>query len=147
MGPDSFSLLIKRDDMTEAAASGNKVRKLEFLFAEAQESGADALISVGGTASNHCRAVATLAGRAGWEKCFLVLRKDRYYGGQAQGNMLLSNVFGARTYLVDVETYSKRGQRQLTAELAERVVAQGLCKKPFIIPVGGSVTTGVWGEN
>ncbi len=90
--------------------------------------------------------MAALAGRAGWDRCFLVLRKDRYHEGRVQGNLLLSNVFGAHVSLVDVETYAKRGQRQLTAELAERVVAQGLCKKPFVIPVGGSVTRGVWGE-
>ena len=75
-----------------------------------------------------------------------MLRKDRYHEGHVRGNLLLNNVLGAHTFLVELETYAKKGQRQLTAELAERVVAQGLCKNPFVIPVGGSVTTGVWGN-
>jgi D-cysteine desulfhydrase len=55
-GPDGpFSLLIKRDDMTDVAASGNKIRKLEFLLAEAREEGADALISVGGERKERAR--------------------------------------------------------------------------------------------
>lgn len=100
----NFSLLIKRDDLTDTAASGNKIRKLEFLLAQAVEEKSDALISVGGTASNHCRAVAALAGRVGIDKVFLVLRKDRYFGG-VHGNLLLNNVFGAHTTLVDTKTY------------------------------------------
>lgn len=40
----TFSLLIKRDDLTDLSASGNKIRKLEFLLAEALEKNADALI-------------------------------------------------------------------------------------------------------
>lgn len=35
--------------------SGNKVRKLEFLMAEAMERGHDSVITIGGIQSNHCR--------------------------------------------------------------------------------------------
>jgi D-cysteine desulfhydrase len=121
-----LSLLIKRDDLSDTSASGNKIRKLEFLLAEALDSGADALVSVGGTGSNHCRAVAALAGRVGIEKVFLVLRKDRYFEG-VQGNLLLNNVFGAHTYLVDATTYARDGQKKLTSNLRDRMVAEGRC--------------------
>ncbi len=40
---------------------GNKVRKLEFLMAEALQSGADCVITIGGVQSNHCRATAAAA--------------------------------------------------------------------------------------
>lgn len=33
----------------------------------------------------------------------------------------------------------------LTEKLRAKVVAEGLCSKPYVIPVGGSVTLGVWG--
>ena len=51
---------IKRDDLTGCLTSGNKVRKLEFILAQALADGFDALITAGGTQSNHCRAVAVL---------------------------------------------------------------------------------------
>src|SRR5262245_7272847 len=58
-------LLVKRDDLTGVPLSGNKVRKLEFLLAEAQARGADTVITCGGAQSNHCRATAIAARRLG----------------------------------------------------------------------------------
>ena len=49
---------VKRDDLTGCVASGNKVRKLEFILAQAIANGCHTLITAGGTQSNHCRAVA-----------------------------------------------------------------------------------------
>lgn len=65
-------ILVKRDDQTGLAFGGNKTRKLEFLIAEAQEQGADTLISGGALQSNHCRQTAAAAARYGFE-CKLVL--------------------------------------------------------------------------
>ena len=142
-GHEEHSLLVKRDDLTESVAGGNKIRKLEFLLAEALERGADTVVSVGGTASNHCRAVAALCGRLRLG-CALVLRRDAYYRrGETQGNLLLDNLFGAQTVLVERDEYVARGQASLTAELSRRLESEG--KRPYVIPVGGSVTRGVWG--
>ena len=41
-------LHVKRDDMTAGAEAGNKIRKLEYLLAAAQEEGADCVITCGG---------------------------------------------------------------------------------------------------
>ena len=68
-------LWVKRDDLTGAASSGNKVRKLEFLLAEAKAQGCDTLITSGGVQSNHCRAVAVLGAQLGL-KVHLLLRSD-----------------------------------------------------------------------
>ena len=51
-------LYVKRDDITGLELSGNKVRKLEFLIAEAVDVGADTVVTCGGVQSNHCRATA-----------------------------------------------------------------------------------------
>ncbi len=52
-------LFIKRDDATGGAElGGNKVRKLEFLLAEALAKGCDSVVTIGGEQSNHCRATA-----------------------------------------------------------------------------------------
>ena len=47
------NLYIKRDDMTGTALGGNKIRKLEFLLAEARDQGADVVLTAGGPQSNH----------------------------------------------------------------------------------------------
>ena len=50
-------LWIKRDDMSAGVElGGNKIRKLEFLLAEALEGDYNAVITIGGEQSNHCRA-------------------------------------------------------------------------------------------
>ena len=61
-GPDKCPrILIKRDDLTGLAFGGNKVRKLEFLVADALARGATVLITAGAAQSNHSRATAAAA--------------------------------------------------------------------------------------
>ena len=65
-GPDVW---IKRDDQTGLGGGGNKLRKLEFLMADALAQGCDCVVTIGGLQSNHCRATAAaarLVKRAGW---------------------------------------------------------------------------------
>lgn len=56
--------------------SGNKVRKLEFLMAEAVAQGADCVVTIGGIQSNHCRATAVAAKYLHLD-CFLILRTSK----------------------------------------------------------------------
>ena len=56
---------VKRDDLTGFGLSGNKVRKLEYLLADAVEKGHDAVVTCGGIQSNHCRATAIAARSCG----------------------------------------------------------------------------------
>lgn len=58
-------LLIKRDDVSAAAYGGNKVRKLEYLLADAIDRGCDAVVTFGAAGSNHALATAIYAERAG----------------------------------------------------------------------------------
>lgn len=58
--PSNFEIFIKRDDLTGFFLSGNKVRKLEFLLADALRKKADTLITCGGFQSNHARATTIL---------------------------------------------------------------------------------------
>ncbi len=67
-------ILIKRDDCTGLAFGGNKTRKLEFLFADALEAGADTVITAGGLQSNHVRQTAAAANKLGLV-CHLVLQR------------------------------------------------------------------------
>ena len=47
---------MKRDDLTGLELSGNKVRKLEYIAADALSRGCDTLVTEGTCQSNHCRA-------------------------------------------------------------------------------------------
>ena len=66
-------VLCKRDDLTGCVLSGNKVRKLEFLLAEALDLGCRGVVTCGGEQSNHARATAAAAARLGL-RCHLLLR-------------------------------------------------------------------------
>ena len=47
------NIYIKRDDMIGVALGGNKVRKLEYLLADARDQGVDVVLTAGGPQSNH----------------------------------------------------------------------------------------------
>ena len=81
-------LWIKRDDLTGAGLSGNKVRKLEYLLAEAHARGATAVITCGGIQSNHCRSTA-LACRQRGLRPVLLLRGVPPPPESLDGNLLL----------------------------------------------------------
>ncbi|MBN1901463.1 D-cysteine desulfhydrase family protein [Candidatus Sumerlaeota bacterium] len=130
----------KRDDMTGMELSGNKVRKLEFLMAEAMQKGADTVVTCGGVQSNHCRATAAACVKLGL-KCHLILR-TRTPKPPYDGNHLLDYLFGADfTYMDKPEYYEK--EEGGFEEVLEGIRAKG--GKPFYIPVGGSVAMGSWG--
>lgn len=65
-------LWIKRDDLSAVVYGGNKVRKLEYLIADALQTGSDAIITFGATGSNHALATSIFAQRHGLT-CYAVL--------------------------------------------------------------------------
>jgi len=88
----------KREDCNSGLAyGGNKVRKLEYLAADALNKGCDTLVSIGGVQSNHTRQVAAVAAHLGLG-CVLVQEhwvdwEDAGY--ETVGNILLSRIIGA----------------------------------------------------
>lgn len=134
-------LWIKRDDCTGLSTGGNKTRKLEFLMGEALKLGADTVITQGATQSNHARQTAAAAARLGLE-CHILL-EDRTGFKTADytqnGNVLLDNLHGA-------EISKRSAGADMNAEM-EAVAAdlRDKGKKPYVIPGGGSNTTGALG--
>src|SRR5712691_10965636 len=80
-------ILIKRDDLTGLAFGGNKVRKLEFLVADALRQSADTLVTSGAVQSNHARMTAAAACAAGLECSLVLSARDAHPA--VQGNLLL----------------------------------------------------------
>ena len=95
------NIYIKRDDMIGVALGGNKVRKLEFLLADAKEKGVDVVFTAGGAQSNHAMLTAACASRLGM-RAVLVLKKR---GELAGGNQILNKIFGAEVCFVDTDSY------------------------------------------
>jgi len=129
---------IKRDDLTGAATSGNKIRKLEFLLADALAQGCDTIITSGGVQSNHCRAVALLGAQLGL-KVHLLLRSDSQ--PKTVGNLLLDHLAGATISHYSVMEF-KRLER-LFKHWRDHYQQQG--SKAYAIPTGGSNGIGIWG--
>lgn len=134
-------IFIKRDDVTPLAMGGNKLRKLEFLAADALREGADTLITAGAIQSNHVRQTAAVAAKLGLH-CVALLenpmgtRAENYL---TNGNRLLLDLFNTQVEMCDALTDPNA---QLEA-LATRIEAQGY--RPYVIPVGGSNALGALG--
>lgn len=131
---------LKRDDLTGSALSGNKVRKLEYVVAEALSNGADTLITCGGLQSNHCRATALVAAQLGL-KAHLILRGQQE-GSAADGNLLLDDLAGAQISQYSVADYSKN-LTSLFTHWQNHYAQQG--RKAWCIPTGASDEIGIWG--
>jgi len=131
-------LWIKRDDLTGCLTSGNKVRKLEFLLADAKRKGCQTIITSGGVQSNHCRAVAVLGAQLGL-KVHLLLRLDTE--PNPVGNLLLDQLVGAQ-----ISYYSDHEFQQLDLlfdHWRKQYSDQGISS--YCIPTGGSNEVGLWG--
>jgi D-cysteine desulfhydrase len=134
-------LYLKRDDLTGAELSGNKIRKLEFLLAEAQAQGADTIITCGGAQSNHCRAAALAAARVGLRTVLLLRTADPARPPAPTGNIVLDRLAGAEIVWVTADEYTRRDE--VFEREAARLRAAG--RVPYLIPEGGSNALGAWG--
>lgn len=132
---------IKRDDQTGSELMGNKVRKLEYLMAEAVAEGATHVITCGGEQSNHARAAAFAAAQLGLRSVLILRTDDPAAPPAPSGNILLDQLVGAELVWISRPAWRERA-RLLEAE-AERVRAAG--GRPYVIPEGGSNALGSWG--
>lgn len=134
-------IYIKRDDVTPLALGGNKLRKLEFLAADALRQGADTLVTAGAIQSNHVRQTAAVAAKLGLH-CVALLEnpigtsQENYL---TNGNRLLLDLFNVDVVMCD----GLHDPNRQLAELATRIEAQGF--RPYVVPVGGSNALGALG--
>jgi D-cysteine desulfhydrase family pyridoxal phosphate-dependent enzyme len=144
--PNMPQVWIKRDDLSGMDMSGNKVRKLEFILAEAKQQ-SSSIVTIGGIQSNHTRAT-TIAARSLGLDAHIILRTssallDKDPG--LTGNLLIERLVGAHIYLVSKEEYAQHGGQKLGERLTSRLTEQGVQPAPYFIPVGGSSPLGCWG--
>lgn len=147
-----ITLYVKRDDMSGGAeTSGNKIRKLEFLLADALARDYTAVVTIGGEQSNHCRATAAAARMVGLEP-HLILRTKRADQVQEDpneigytGNILFDRMVGSTIYTCTPGEYGRMGSKKMLSGVCQHLSdSQDGCK-PYPIPVGGSNGIGTWG--
>ncbi len=138
------NFFIKRDDLTGKNIKsgrlfgGNKIRKLEFLLAQALENNSKSVITFGAAGSNHALATATYCNDLKL-KCYTVL-KPQHNSRVVRRNLMLH-----------LDTKSK--MYHCPTDEIHQVITSAICFKnklktgsyPYVIPVGGSCTEGVLG--
>ncbi|MBQ8953034.1 MAG: D-cysteine desulfhydrase family protein [Clostridia bacterium] len=129
------NVYIKRDDLTGLGLGGNKVRKLEYLLAEARNQGAQLVFTTGGAQSNHAMLTAAAAGKLGVKAC-LILKKRGVTA--CLGNQLLERLMGTEVIFMDTDDYG-----DIYAEMDRVGASRGV---PYYkIPCGGSNALGSLG--
>lgn len=132
---------IKRDDLTNLGVGGNKLRKLEYLLADALDQGATRLLTLGGAQTNHGRLTAAVAAKYGL-KCTIACIDN--YPGELSANLLLDRMMGADVVLKKDDGRDEGLQfDELAAELTAKYEANG--EKVYFIPIGGSSVVGMAG--
>jgi D-cysteine desulfhydrase len=135
---DRDNLYIKRDDLSSRAYGGNKVRKLEFLLADALKHGAVRVITSGGAGSNHAVATGIYARKAGIKAVLMLFRQPNSHS--VRHNLLLNLASGAE--LIHHDTYEEHTQAvEDTIRRYESVDGRA----PYVIPLGGSSPVGAIG--
>ena len=127
-------LWVKRDDLTQLAFGGNKVRQLEFYLGQAQAQQADTILITGAVQSNFVRLAAAAANKMGMA-CHIQLEhrvqsQDPLY--HENGNVLLDKLLGATLHHYP-HGEDEAGADAALHQLASELKAQG--QTPYIIPL------------
>lgn len=132
-------IYIKRDDMTPLAMGGNKMRKLEYLMADAIQKKAKVIVTAGAIQSNHVRQTAAVASMYGLE-CIALLENPLQSSNSLflnNGNKQLTDLFNTRCFMCDELTDPNTQMQSLIETLG--------IQDTYIIPVGGSNALGSLG--
>lgn len=130
-------LWVKRDDASSMLYGGNKVRKLEFLLADAVARGATRIVTMGGIGSHHC--CATTAFAAGLGLPTTIVQTPQPLTAHVQRQLLLDAHHGADFRLAAHEP------GQIWAIRGEMAAERARGGQPHFIWAGGSSALGTLG--
>ena len=144
-------IYLKRDDLSGFSVfGGNKIRKLEFLVAEALAQKAEYVLTYGATQSNHAMQTAVACRRYGLKPVLFLLDyyDDTADGKQPDGNLLLDKIFGAECHYVrlsdfDTPDKAKEGRNMASTRYKEKLERKN--RIFYDIPAGGFNKTGSLG--
>lgn len=132
-------LYVKRDDLSSPFYGGNKVRKLEFLLAEARAKGHRVMVTFGAAGSNHVLATVIHGERAGIETIAVLMPQDN--AAYVRKNLIADLAHGAKFVTASSPATMpfaflkglKAGYDPVTRRL------------PYVIPPGGTNLPGCLG--
>jgi D-cysteine desulfhydrase len=130
-------LWIKRDDLTARIYGGNKVRKLEWLLADALARGHRSVLTTGALGSNHALATTIYAQAVGLKSVLVLIPQP--VTDHVRRTLLLDAAFGAELHFAP------------TVGAAARAVVAAVARgafggdRPYRIPTGGSSVLGTLG--
>ncbi|HEX2166047.1 MAG TPA: pyridoxal-phosphate dependent enzyme, partial [Longimicrobiales bacterium] len=131
----SLEILVKRDDVAAEGYAGNKVRKLEFILADARARGVTRLITAGATGSHHGFATAYHGRRAGFDVSLVLFPQS--LTDHVREMLLLDAAVGAELLWASrIETVPYGLWRARFAHRREAVC---------MVPPGGSSEVGTFG--
>ena len=132
------SLYVKRDDVSGELYGGNKVRKLEYLLADAKRIGSHRIITSGAVGSNHALAVATYASALGFKTVLMLFGDQR--GEHVEKNLLADCKTGAEMYYDSSFEEHRKHLPEIEAFYKEKDAIP-----PYVIPAGGTSVLGMAG--
>jgi 1-aminocyclopropane-1-carboxylate deaminase/D-cysteine desulfhydrase-like pyridoxal-dependent ACC family enzyme len=133
----NINLYIKREDLCAQKFSGNKVRKLEFLLADAINHHKKSVICYGGVASNNVTATAVYCQQLGLDCIALLMHQPIV--ANLKRNLALDYYYGCKFFLCPQK-------RELAPdELQIFLRSHDLDEQPYIIPMGSSNKVGIIG--
>jgi 1-aminocyclopropane-1-carboxylate deaminase/D-cysteine desulfhydrase-like pyridoxal-dependent ACC family enzyme len=132
---EGTALWIKRDDLTGERYGGNKVRKLEFLLAEARRRGAERLITVGAAGSHHALATTAYGTALGFRVTLVLFPQP--LTPHVREVLLLDHALGAEL------RWAPRMELIPLALLAARAAHRR--ERTLVVPAGGSDEVGTLG--
>jgi D-cysteine desulfhydrase family pyridoxal phosphate-dependent enzyme len=136
------NLYFKRDDLTGIGYGGNKIRKLEYLLADAVSQGANTIITTGGVQSNFTRETTACAVKLGLKTVLVLIGEEP---AEYRGNLLIEKLMGADIYFVTADNLDegvKIAQDTMESLKKTREKKGDTC---YILPVGGSTSLGCIG--
>lgn len=130
-------LYCKEDGLSGKVYGGNKVRKLEFLLAEALGKGAKRVLTFGAVGSNHAFATAVYAREVSLNTTALLTPQPRTKS--CHDNLLCHTVLGTDLHYVTPENFREVKSKLMEAYKEEEGIY------PYLIPPGGTSELGVLG--
>jgi len=131
-------LYLKQDNLTSSLYGGNKVRKLEFLLAEAKRANAQTVVTMGGIGSNHLLATALHAAKEGLRTVGIVFPQPET--DSVKRNLMADRGAGCELVFIPSKYLLPAYVAKTLLSLRRR---EG--NKPVLIPGGGSSPLGVLG--
>jgi D-cysteine desulfhydrase/L-cysteate sulfo-lyase len=143
------NLYLKRDDLSGFSTfGGNKIRKLEFLFGDIFNQGAEHIFTFGATQSNHALQTALACRRYNLNPILYLVDVIGEGMADPKANMLLDQILGAEIKLIEMQENEDEFEAMVRAKEFALKQAEEISEQEsdyYLIPPGGASPIGTVG--